>query len=73
MARQASGRFALPWPVRYERRCRTTERPAVTIWQYATAPLISHALQQILNQWGEDGWELVCVVDDVAYFKRPKQ
>lgn len=40
-------------------------------WEYATAPLISHALQQILNQWGSDGWELVTVVDNVAYFKRP--
>ena len=44
----------------------------MTIWEYATAPLISHALQQILNQWGEDGWELVTVENDVAYFKRPK-
>jgi hypothetical protein len=47
------------------------EESPVTRWEYATAPLISHALQQILNQWGEGGWELVCVVDDVAYFKRP--
>ena len=45
----------------------------MTTWEYATAPLISHALQQILNQWGEDGWELVTVENDVAYFKRPKQ
>ena len=44
----------------------------MTIWEYATAPLISHALQQILNQWGDDGWELVTVENDVAYFKRPK-
>lgn len=44
---------------------------AVTIWEYATAPLISHALQQILNQWGSQGWELVTVVDNVAFFKRP--
>lgn len=43
----------------------------MTRWEYATVPLISHALQQILNQWGADGWELTCVVDDVAYFKRP--
>jgi hypothetical protein len=47
------------------------ERSHVTRWEYATAPLISHALQQILNQWGDDGWELVTVVDNVAYFKRP--
>ena len=41
-------------------------------WEYATAPLISHALQEILNNWGEEGYELVTVVDNVAYFKRPK-
>jgi len=42
-------------------------------WEYATAPLITHALQEILNNWGEEGYELVTVVDNVAYFKRPKQ
>ena len=41
-------------------------------WEYATAPLINHALQEILNNFGEDGWELVQVVDMVAYFKRPR-
>jgi hypothetical protein len=41
-------------------------------YEYATVPLISHALQQILNQWGDDGWELVTVVENVAYFKRAK-
>jgi len=41
-------------------------------YEYATVPLVVHALQQILNQWGDDGWELVTVVDNVAYFKRPK-
>ncbi|HEX9767268.1 MAG TPA: hypothetical protein VGA36_10935 [Nitriliruptorales bacterium] len=45
----------------------------MTTWEYATAPLVSHALQQILNQWGSDGWELVTVANDVAYFKRPKE
>lgn len=50
------------------------ESPApVQQWEYATAPLISHALQEILNNWGEDGYELVTVVADVAYFKRPKR
>ena len=44
----------------------------MTRWEYATAPLVSHTLQQSLNQWGEDGWELVTVVDNVAFFKRPK-
>ena len=40
-------------------------------------PLISHALQEILNQWGEEGWELVQVVESqstgtIGYLKRPK-
>jgi hypothetical protein len=45
-------------------------------WEYATVPLISHALQEILNQWGEEGWELVQVVEGqagtVGFMKRPK-
>lgn len=51
---------------------------SMTRWEYATAPLIVHATQQILNNWGEDGWELVqtVVMPDgnlVAYFKRSKE
>jgi uncharacterized protein DUF4177 len=46
-------------------------------WEYATVPLISHALQEILNQWGEEGWELIQVLESpttgtTAYLKRPK-
>jgi hypothetical protein len=46
-------------------------------WEYASVPLISHALQEILNQWGEDGWELVQVLESAntgvtAFMKRPK-
>ena len=46
-------------------------------WEYATVPLISHALQEILNQWGGEGWELVQVLESptlgmTAYLKRPK-
>lgn len=46
-------------------------------WEYATVPLIEHATQQILNNWGDDGYELVSVVIGptggiVAYLKRPK-
>ena len=49
----------------------------MTKWEYATVPLISHALQEILNQWGEEGWELVQVLEStqtgtVAFLKRPK-
>jgi hypothetical protein len=50
----------------------TTDPGDLMKYEYATVPLVVHALQQILNQWGEDGWELVTVVDNVAYFKRPK-
>lgn len=49
-------------------------------WEYATVPLLVHATKQILDTWGEDGWELVQVVPGpnnpeqlVAYLKREKQ
>lgn len=51
----------------------------MTKWEYATIPLIIHATKQILDQWGEGGWELVQVVPGpdgnglVAYLKREKQ
>jgi hypothetical protein len=47
-------------------------------WEYSTVPLIVHATKQILDQWGEDGWELVQVLAMpdgnglVAYLKREK-
>jgi hypothetical protein len=50
----------------------------VTVWEYATVPLLTHATKQILDQWGSDGWELVTVLpgptgeQHVAYLKRPK-
>ena len=34
----------------------------MTRWEYATVPLLIHATKQILDTWGEDGWELVQVV-----------
>ena len=49
-----------------------------TNWEYATVPLLTHATKQILDTWGEDGWELVTVLpgptgeQHVAYLKRPK-
>ena len=51
----------------------------MTKWEYATVPLIVHATKQILDQWGEDGFELVQVVPGpdgenlVAYMKREKE
>jgi hypothetical protein len=50
----------------------------LTRWEYVTVALLTHATKQILDQWGEDGWELVSVVPGptgeqlVAYMKRPK-
>jgi hypothetical protein len=43
-----------------------------------TVPLLVHATKQILDNMGEDGWELVQVMPGltpenlVAYFKREK-
>ncbi len=34
----------------------------MTKWEYATVPLLSHATKQILDNWGEDGWDLVSVI-----------
>ncbi|MDK8795501.1 DUF4177 domain-containing protein [Corynebacterium sp. MSK044] len=45
-------------------------------WEYVTVPLLSHATKQILDTWGEEGWELVTVTPGpnpenmVAYMKR---
>jgi hypothetical protein len=47
-------------------------------WEYASVPLVPHAVQEILNNWGDDGWELVQVYQPgevpgtVALFKRAK-
>ena len=51
----------------------------MTKWEYASVPLLIHATKQILDQWGEDGWELVTVLPNpsgeqhVAYLKREKE
>lgn len=50
----------------------------MTTWEYITTPLIIHNTTAILNNWGDQGWELVQIVQGpegglVAYFKRPKQ
>ena len=49
----------------------------MTKWEYVTVPLLVHATKQILDNWGQGGWELVQVVPGlnpenlVAYLKRP--
>jgi hypothetical protein len=50
-------------------------------WEYFVAPLLPHNPGEILNSFGDDGWELVGVLQQqtpmggvslVAYLKRPK-
>jgi Domain of unknown function (DUF4177) len=47
-------------------------------WEYITVPVLVHATKQILDNMGEEGWELVQVVPGmnpeslVAYMKREK-
>lgn len=48
-------------------------------WEYVTVPLLVHATKQILDNWGDEGWELVALVPGpnnpeqlVAYMKREK-
>ena len=49
-------------------------------WEYFVAPLLEHNPGEILNTFGQDGWELVAVLQIenpqggrslVAYMKRP--
>jgi hypothetical protein len=48
-------------------------------WEYFVAPLLEHNPGEILNSFGDDGWELVSVVaqptpqggvSTIAYLKR---
>ena len=34
----------------------------MTKWEYVTVPLLTHATKQILDNWGDEGYELVAVV-----------
>ena len=51
----------------------------MTTWEYVTVPLFVYATKQILDTWGQDGWELVQVVPGpnpenmVAYLKRARE
>jgi hypothetical protein len=51
-------------------------------WEYFVAPLLEHNPGEILNSFGQDGWELVSVVaqptpqggvSTVAYLKRASE
>lgn len=50
----------------------------MTRWEYLTTPLIIHNTTAILNNFGDEGWELVQVVTGpegglVAYLKREQK
>lgn len=48
-------------------------------WEYLTVPLLKHNTKAILDNFGDDGWELVALGSGmdaesvVAYLKRPKE
>jgi hypothetical protein len=53
----------------------------MTRWEYFVAPVLEHNPADILNSFGEDGWELVTLLAQptpmggtslVAYMKRPR-
>jgi hypothetical protein len=50
--------------------------PFMKKFEYFTAPLLVHSTKEILDNFGQDGWELVQVVQGpnpeslVAYLKR---
>lgn len=46
-------------------------------WEYASVPIIIHSVKEILDNWGDEGWELVTIVDvqetgPTGIMKRPK-
>jgi hypothetical protein len=53
--------------------------PDVTKWEYLSAPVLIHNTKAILDNFGQDGWELVTITTGanpeqlVAFFKRPVQ
>jgi len=60
----------IPWTIQLT-------RSRMPRWEYLTTPLIVHNTTAILNNFGDDGWELVQVVQGpggglVAYLKRQK-
>ncbi|CAL9512558.1 hypothetical protein SUDANB96_03702 [Streptomyces sp. enrichment culture] len=77
---RGGGVLEAPAPTRRGTARRSGYSRPMTKWEYATVPLLVHATKQILDTWGEDGWELVQVVPGpnnpeqlVAYLKREKQ
>jgi hypothetical protein len=59
---------------------RSIKQGVATVWEYLVVRIKTAKLneaEQILNDWGEEGWELVSVswhaVWSIAYLKRPKE
>lgn len=55
----------------------TSREAYVTKWEYASVPLIVHSIKEILDLWGDKGYELVSVLEIggaglVAIMKKPK-
>src|SRR5205814_2309553 len=50
------------------RYCAGMQPSQPTRWEYATVPLLVHATKQILDNWGDDGWELAarCALNALA-------
>lgn len=49
----------------------------MTVWEYQVAPIPLHNEALMLNNFGQDGWELVAIHTNaqgglVAFLKRPK-
>jgi hypothetical protein len=48
----------------------------MTKWEYVSVPVIVHSVKEILDLWGEQGYELVQMMDPgtglTAFMKRPK-
>lgn len=40
-------------------------------WEYWIREIDMLNLQDDLDRWGEDGWELVCIYRDRAFIKKP--
>src|SRR5262249_61170311 len=76
--RRRGGTGPAPPPPVPAGRCPRYGAAMVQKWEYVTVPLLVHATKQILDNWGQDGWELVTVLPGpnpenlVAYLKRPK-